>query len=89
MPDFLDALNHFRASVKPLDADALRVGKALHAEFDRLFGPGAKPEIVTESPPCVAHAVPLAGGNPQCPVAPVRYVTREELERMFDRGSRT
>ena len=81
MPDFLDALNHFRASVKPLDEDALRVGKALHAEFDRLFGdPGAKPEMVTESPPCVAHAVPL--------VAPVRYVTREELEKMFDRGSR-
>lgn len=57
MPDtFADALNHFRASVKPLSADELRLVEITGAEFDRLF---ASTEIVTESPPCAGHAKPL------------------------------
>lgn len=58
MPDFADALNHFRATVKPLSTDEQRIVEITGAEFDRLFG-AEKAAIVTESPSCAAHAKPL------------------------------
>lgn len=80
MPDtFADALNHFRASVKPLSDREQHIVNLTESQFQQVFGDAA---------PVTIKRVPIATGNPLVPFMPVRVVTLDELEQMFNRGSR-
>lgn len=57
VPQFADALNHFRATIKPLSDHEQRIVDITEAQFQQVFGDA--PTTLTESPACAAHAKPL------------------------------